>query len=169
VTVDDVRGGQLLADHLVSQGHRHVLIKQTRFPLQSAAARVDSFARRCINLQIAVTMGMEGAGDAISDSDLSVLTAQKNRATAVMAWSDALAEAICDSLTVHRLGIPNDVAVVGFDGFHHRRRPHDLTTIQAPWHEVGKEAVFVLRSQIEGTPFPDVTCLPVSFYRGSTT
>lgn len=172
VAVDDVEGGNLLARHLASLGHRHVLVKRSLPPRSSAIRRIAAFSETCSQLGIRVTMGVElsdiGAG--LDASDLRVLTQSSDRATAVMAWSDAVAESVCQSLEAFGLEVPGDVAVVGFDGFRSRNASRfELTTVQAPWSAVGRQAVRHLDTLVRGEPVPMLTTLPVIFHHGNTT
>lgn len=172
VKVDDTGGGTLLAQHLASRGHHHVLIKQAPNPAQSAVERVAAFASTCERLGVRVTWGVEiwNGPEILDVDDLRLLTEGPDRATALMGWSDAVAEFSCRHLVSVGLRIPGDVAVVGFDGFHHPYAPQfDLTTIQAPWTEVGRATVRNLTTLISGESVPRLTTLPVTFYHGNTT
>jgi DNA-binding LacI/PurR family transcriptional regulator len=172
VTVDDVAGGTLLAQHLGSCGHRHVMIKQAPFPSRSAVNRVEAFASTAERLGVKVSWSVEatdGTGR-LSADDLRTLTEGRDRATAIMAWSQNVAERTCRSLDAVGISIPGSVAVVGFDGFHQQYQPKfDITTVQAPWAEVGRVALNHLMTLISGESIPLLTTLPVSFYHGSTT
>jgi LacI family transcriptional regulator len=171
VTVDDIHGGRLLADHLCSRGHRHVLVKQAVDPPKSAITRVASFQSRCEELRIQVTMAEEHPSGVDLDSfEESILTRAHNRATAIMAWSDALANAVCEALESRGISIPRDVAVVGFDGFlRSSGHSYKLSGVRAPWNLVGREAVGLLVSLIEGNAASNEIVLPVTFYQGDTT
>jgi DNA-binding LacI/PurR family transcriptional regulator len=171
VTVDDNRGGQILAEHLAQLGHRHILVKQSPELLRSAFDRVASFLGVCESRGLKVTMAQEiFVGDALSDDDLRTLTQIPDRATAIMAWSDAVAVTLCDHLDRLRISVPQEVSVVGFDGFLFRHGPrYDITTVRAPWSLVGREAVRVLADQVAGKPVPELTVLPVELYQGNTT
>lgn len=172
VVVDDVGGGTLLAQHLASLGHRHVLVKQSNISRLSAIARVAAFSQTCTRLGVKVTARFEiidGSGG-VNAADLRLLTEGPDRATAVMAWSDSVAESVCLGLDEVGIAVPGSVSVVGFDGIGHHFSPrYDLTTICAPWAAVGREAVRQLSSMILGGPVSMRTTLPVSFHHGNTT
>lgn len=71
-----------------------------------------------------------------------------------------------------RLGIqvPDDLAVVGFDGIETGIKPTCvLTTIRAPWEKVAEKAVDLLMALIEGEDVPPETTFPVELIVGHTT
>jgi LacI family transcriptional regulator len=81
-----------------------------------------------------------------------------------------VAQRICNRLDSLGISIPRDVAVVGFDGFVHACKPrHQLTTVRAPWAEVGRVAMRLLMALVEQESVPTLTTLPVEFIRGTTT
>ena len=67
------------------------------------------------------------------------------------------------------LGVPDDLAVTGFDGvaappgFDLR-----LTTVHAPWMQVARTAVDLLVCRIDGAALPAETTLPVKLVIGDT-
>jgi DNA-binding LacI/PurR family transcriptional regulator len=65
--------------------------------------------------------------------------------------------------------VPEDVAVVGFDGC---PTPYDgfwsLTTVRAPWAQVAQVAVEQLNALLQGQTVPAETVLPVEFVVGQT-
>lgn len=170
VVVDDAEGGRLQAQHLAAKGHRHILYKQARVTSHSAAVRMGAFALEAELLGMRVTIHNHEVASEISDEDLALLRRKRERATAIVAWSDAMAEILCHRLADLGFSIPEDVAVAGFDGFRAFYAPRfDLTTVRAPWAEVGKTAVKMLNALIKGESVPSLTTLPVDFAPGRTT
>ena len=172
IMVDDDTGGTLLAQHLASRGHKHVLIKQPLAPPRSAFVRTAAFAEVAERLGVRVSWSVEsvdGKGR-LGVEDLRLLTEGTERATAIMAWCDDAAESVCQSLESFGLSIPGHVAVTGFDGLHKPYSPrYELTTIQAPWAQAGREAIHSLKTLIGGGTVPRLTTLPVLFVHGKTT
>lgn len=172
VCVADAVGGELLARHLYELGHRQVLIKQATDPAQSAIDRVSAFVATAtkLGMHTTVTQGDNTSQPLLRDEDLARLTDSRDRVTAIMGWCDIVAERACHQVTQIGLRIPEDVAVVGFDGFQlDFARRFDLTTIRAPWANVGRTAVAKLIALIQGNDVPPLTVLPVDFVRGRTT
>ncbi|CAN5397663.1 LacI family DNA-binding transcriptional regulator [soil metagenome] len=172
VTVDNAKGGELQAEHLWERGHRRVIYRTWHADIPSARTREAAFRGVASRLGMEVVMGRTmwpmDSGD-LTDAERAVL-APPFPATAFACWSDDSAQATC--ATLHRAGlrIPDDVAVVGFDGAAMRYEPRwRLTTIRAPWREVGATALRRLYRLIEGDDVIGVERLPVSLVQGATT
>lgn len=170
VCVDDEEGGRLQAQHLAQLGHRRVLLREPMAFAQSARDRMDSFRRVAETHGVEVLTLASNSSEVLSAQEIGEVTRPKGRATAIVCWNDASAEITCRALRDMGIRVPEDVSVVGFDGFQTRfARRWELTTIQAPWEDVGATAVRVLHDLIQGAPVPRVTMLPVEFCRGATT
>ena len=172
VVADDAAGGTILAQHLATLGHRHVLIKQSSYRQQSATDRMAAFQKAAASLGMRTTIGSEvfGEPETLDQNDIQILTSGPDRATAVAGWSDYVADGVCEQLLSIGILVPSSVAVVGFDGFEVSASPRfQLTTIRARWGRVAEQGAHVLNSLILGHDVPAVTTLPVEFIRGNTT
>jgi LacI family transcriptional regulator len=171
VVADDQLGGSLQARHLAVLGHKHVLLKDSPYHA-SAQARCSAFEREAKNLGLRVThrYQVRYEPEGLDMEDMRLIAEGPDRATAVVAWSDYIANEICIKLNDIGVSIPQDVAVVGFDGFKELISPkYRLTTIRAPWAEVGAAATDIVSSLIARSAVPNLTVLPVEFVRGETT
>jgi len=172
VCVDDAAGGTLQAHHLSILGHKEVIYIQAYAPLQSAVLRAEAFTSHAQSLGMRVTEFKApalGVHPYLSSSQLDLIVRRDKPATAIVAWCDLLAEGICQELFDLGIDVPKRVAVVGFDGFESSyRRRFELTTIRAPWNEVGRIAVSMLVNLRKGASVPDTTILPITFVRGKT-
>ncbi len=66
-------------------------------------------------------------------------------------------------------GVPEDFAVVGFDGIVTQVRPAArLTTIRAPWEKAAQTALGLVVKRLADEPIPDETVLPVELVIGDT-
>src|SRR5690606_8465258 len=92
------------------------------------------------------------------------------RPTAVCCWNDMTAYNIWRECQQHGIRVPEDLAIVGFDGFFCRKclAPR-LTTIGVPWGEIAETASQLLVEQIQGKSVPPETVLPVDLIMGNTT
>jgi len=172
VVADDRGGGTVLAQHLATLGHRHVLVKETREGQRSAIDRMSAFKREADRLEIRTTTSrsINTGAEGLDLDDIQILTGGTDRATAVAGWSDFIAERVCDKLLSIGVLIPGSVAVVGFDGFDVMSQPRfRLTTVRANWSKVAQKAAHVLNALILGEDVPAVTTIPIEFVRGNTT
>jgi len=65
--------------------------------------------------------------------------------------------------------IPEDLAIVGFDGLLDTRLPdRRLVTVAMPWEHKASEPVRMLVRQIGGSELPNRTVFPVSLVEGDT-
>jgi DNA-binding LacI/PurR family transcriptional regulator len=147
------------------------LVKHHPQPPCSVSDRIEAFLAVAAQLDIRVTVSYSvGREDAVGLEDIRTLSEGDDRATAVVAWSDRIAEHVCVRLVQLGVNVPGRVAVLGFDGIDHMSPPpFRLTTIRAPWAQVGMEATRILNALIAGDEVPALTLLPVEFYRGLTT
>ena len=74
-----------------------------------------------------------------------------NRPTAVIAYNDMMALGALQAVRAHKLCVPDDISVVGFDDItmaSHANPP--LTTISQPKYKMGRVAMRILRQLIQG-------------------
>lgn len=88
---------------------------------------------------------------------MSSLLAQApaDRPTAVIVYNDIMAFGVLKAVRAHRLRVPEDVSVIGFDDIAmaaHAAPP--LTTIAQPKYRMGRLAMQLLRRMIQGQPLP---------------
>jgi LacI family transcriptional regulator len=172
VGIDDRRGGTLVAQHLASLGHKRVLLKQMVPLPKSGATRMGALREEAVRLGMEVIDRPEATAEesALDSEEIRLLTEGPNRATAIACWSDATAEKICNTLWDLGISMPSEVAVTGFDGFiRDPARRYSLTTVHAPWFEVGNVAARLVMALVNGDSVPSLTTIPVEFIKGSTT
>lgn len=171
VTVDDVAGARMQAKHLASKGHSHVLYGACPFPLASSRRRQEAFCAAARELGMDVTIETARRDDKLPspvENYFLGLPAQK-RPTAVVAWCDRFAYLFMEHVRQQGVRVPEDLAVIGFDGSTSViPAAYRLTTIAAPWREVARTAVSLLLSRNEGKALPEETMLPVELVVGDT-
>jgi DNA-binding LacI/PurR family transcriptional regulator len=185
VVVDDEGGARAAADHLLSLGHRDVVVLAVEGPEGSAdpgqadefgvtgrrlrgyraafdAASVDLPASRIV----AGHASIDGGADAFRRT-----WAAGYRPTGVLAMSDAMAIGAMSAARDIGVLVPRDLSIVGFDDIDvaaHVEPP--LTTIHQPIREKGAEAARLLLAGIEHRePRSEQRRLPTRLIvRGST-
>lgn len=91
------------------------------------------------------------------------------RPTVAINWVDTYAYSMLDDCAKLGIRVPDDLAIVGFDGVPLRFPPaRTLTTIRAPWKQVAETAVHLLMNLIEGQDVARETVFPVELVVGDT-
>jgi LacI family transcriptional regulator/LacI family purine nucleotide synthesis repressor len=172
VIVDDVAGSTMIADYLAQQGHRHVLYRTQEEARASTLNRQSAFCERAQALGMRVELVYEGeAQRAMTQAEMDVLRRPSHeRPTAAVCWMDVSAYRLLDYCESIGLAVPDDLAIVGYDGVSLSIRPkRSLTTVCAPWADVAAKAVEYVQWLLEGKEVPSQTILPVQFSIGDTT
>lgn len=170
VVVADEIGAKMLVHHLQSLGHRQVIYRGWFKSPESARIREQSFFDEAKRVGLKVHKGR--VMDSTHDGDLlpDELKALSGGVTAIAAWADTSAEATCDALVARGIRVPEDVQVTGFNGIPTPTRPRwELTTIVAPWRQVGLTAAEHLINLIQGESVPLLDVFPVHLRPGQTT
>jgi len=154
VSADNVEGVRLAVDALASLGHRRVAyISGTPavVPICQRLAAFRRFARKCgldndPELFDCCELGPRGGYEACG----RLWAKLSNRPTAVMALSDAEAFGVLRYFREHNVKVPEQVSVMGFDGFEASGFSHvSLSTVSTPMRQMGQEAVKLLIGAIE--------------------
>lgn len=171
VVVDDDAGSRLLAAHLAERGHRRILYRSHQDYRSSTARRLESFLAAAHELGMIVTVTYEGDTHQLTPEELALLHQPiAQRPTAAVCWMDLNAYQLLDYCDHQGIRVPEDLAIVGFDGIPQRIQPwRVLTTICAPWAEVADKAVQLLLALLNGKDLPLENVLPVELVVGDTT
>ena len=153
VEADNIGGTRLAVEHLLGLGHRRIAhyIGLPAVPyIPTMAAREHGFREATAGAGIPP----DDAPVVHQASELAALFApsvpKREQPTAVYCYNDAAAIEARDVLEVQSLRVPRDVSLVGFDNELRAvaMRPA-LTTIQNPIDEIARNAIALLRRQIE--------------------
>jgi DNA-binding LacI/PurR family transcriptional regulator len=172
VVMDDGGGSQILAEYLASQGHRRILYRKELYSHTSAVRRLLAFRKAATERGMQVTESLPGDWDGnLSDEEIAYLRASRDqRPTAIACWADTYAYAAVNNCVELGIQVPDDIAIVGFDGIPTKVRPaRCLTTIRAPWQQAAEKAVDLLVQLIEGEQVPHETVFSVELVIGDTT
>ncbi len=158
VSVDDVRGAELAADHLFALGHRAIAfvngppaIRQCMDRRAGAGRSVRRARRRgsASLIEIVVSaLGMEQGEAAVPR-----LLRLKPRPSAVMCANDLLALGVLRGLASAGIAVPDAMAVVGYDdvGFASMLSPA-LTSVRQPKYDLGVAAAQLLLEEVVALP-----------------
>jgi LacI family transcriptional regulator len=155
VTVDDVEGGRMATEHLLTLGHRRIAFAgDTVDGVHGASAS----SRRCVGYQRALAdagvplrpelVKLRPHGRHASEIAHELL-ALEMPPTAVFASSDLQALAMIEALEALGRRVPGDLSVVGFDDVELARYA-GLTTVAQPLQDSGTRGAELLLSALEG-------------------
>jgi LacI family transcriptional regulator len=153
VTTDEEQGARLVAEHLLSLGHRRIA------HFGDVGLETYSWAqqrRRFFEKQLAAVPGtscitIEKAKEANGVELAKMILTKKNRPTAIYAATDILARYVYLAAAELKLRIPQDVSVVGFADldFAPLMLP-PLTSVHQNGYDIGARAAKLLLNRIKG-------------------
>lgn len=170
VRTDREAGGYLATRHLIALGHQRIahltdVAAYARRPNERTAgyrrALNEAGLEACPEWIVAGRTTMAD-GDAAMGALLE-RTGVARRPTAVFAFNDQMAIGALHALRTSQLRVPEDMAVIGFDGIGLGAfTSPELTTVEQPASEVGRRAVeLVLDSLDSAASSPTQETLPV--------
>jgi LacI family transcriptional regulator len=167
VSADNVDGMRLAVEAIASLGHRRVAYVRGVHMTVPTRQRLKAFHR------FARMHQFDEDPDLLDYSDIGpragyeackrLWSKLRKKPTAVLTLSDAEAFGVLRYLRELNVRVPEDVSVMGFDGFEVAEFSQvSLSTIETPMHEIGKRTVEILVDTIKNpTPCPQNVVLPV--------
>jgi LacI family transcriptional regulator len=167
LVADDEQGMRLLLDYLWERGHRRIMYLTSHVPLASIEARSQTLARQLTERGGEFSMLPFDREQPLET--LRHLLALPDRPTAVCCWNDYYAYVLIATCLEAGVRIPEDLAIVGFDGLLERRLPaRRLVTVAVPWEQMAAEAVRMIVKQVQGVAVPEITTFPAIMVPGDT-
>lgn len=165
VTVDDVAGGRLAAEHLITTGRRRILFLGGPLDIRQVQDRL-------LGLQQAAQRAVDVHVEIVSGASLSVVEGRRlgeqiaarppgDRPDAVFAANDLLALGALEAFVMSgSLRVPHDIAIVGYDDIQFARGAVvPLTSVRQPAASIGRAAVEILLHEAEGRTEPGRTVI----------
>jgi LacI family transcriptional regulator len=167
VTVENIEITKSLVKHLVKvHGKRHILFFRGLLDQEDSMLRERAYRCALQESGIPIEEDLIINGDFERDIAYAAMNQFLGRERqvafdAVFTGDDDAAIGVLKSLHEHRIRIPEDVAVIGFDdlGFAPFLNP-PLTTVRAPTAKVGEVATERLFELLDNHPSTEVTILP---------
>ena len=177
VTVDEHRGGEIVARHLIGLGHRRLAFVGPQEPDRADARRLEGFLRAAADAGLQPTViawdppdGPASVGGVAVD--WRTILVGDEPTTGIFAANDFAAIDLLDVADAIGVRVPEELSVVGFDDVDMARlRRINLTTVSQPRDALVRLGVGALLGRIEGriTGDPHVTLASVTLtVRGST-
>jgi LacI family transcriptional regulator len=156
ISVDNLSGGKLAAQHLASLGHKRIACICGNAETRYNQGRLIGFREGLMEAGLEVDEALIAKADYNTFSGLNVtsqLLEMKDRPTAIFTCSDLMAYGAMKAAYVKGLKIPDDLSIVGFDDiFMSKYTLPPLTTVRQPIPELTEEAVncFLTRKEDPG-------------------
>ncbi|MGV1033835.1 MAG: LacI family DNA-binding transcriptional regulator [Microbacteriaceae bacterium] len=153
VSVDDIAGGKLATDHLISQGRTRIVFVGGPIRLQQVVDRFQG-ATEAVKDKPAVSLEFI-ATDSLNASEgrraAKRILQQQPRPDAVFAANDVLALGVMQGLIGEgNLRIPDDIALIGYDDISFAEAAVvPLSSIRQPSEQIGSRAVEILLNESE--------------------
>jgi DNA-binding LacI/PurR family transcriptional regulator len=170
IRTDREAGGYLATRHLIALGHRRIghLMDASAYA-RRPGERTAGYRRALLEAGLEARPEWIVAGrTSIADGDAAMRTLLERegvgqRPTAVFAFNDQMAIGALHALRTSKLRVPEDMAIVGFDGIGlGAYTAPELTTVEQPGPEVGWRAVEVVLDSLDGAASsPTQETLPV--------
>jgi DNA-binding LacI/PurR family transcriptional regulator len=158
VYVNEYAGGQALAQHLLSLGHRTFGMVSTVTRPSGVNERVRGFTETLKSNGIEIDPDLVFYGDFSQESGYKIarsLLYRPNRPSAIFAINDRIALGIMKWAQEQGLRVPDDFSIVGFDDIEAASLAHPaLTTIRQPGVELGRTAAQIVLRLINGEKGP---------------
>ena len=171
VRYDDRSGCYQATEYLAQLGHKHIwYIGDGSRPWHQN--RFEGYSQAMADLQLEPHSHIIPLSDDEFESGqatISYILEQKWPMTAILAASDGLAFGGREGLRQHRLDVPKDVSLIGFEHEMGRARASNLTSVSVDMAEVGRQLARAAIAQIEGQETdPRAMAVPTYLVKRST-
>ncbi|GAA0404869.1 LacI family transcriptional regulator [Acrocarpospora corrugata] len=175
VMVDDVAGGRMTGEHLISLGHRRMAFLRGRVDVAPVDRRRDGLRQALREAGadpadlLDVVLGPPTVMEA-ADAAVPGLLERPDPPTAIICLNDLAALGVIHGLTRLGVRVPADVSVIGYDDLQFAARlTPALTTVARPKYELGRAAADLLLAEEEpGHRHRTLTFPPALRVRAST-
>ena len=156
VAIDNLAGGRLATAHLLQQGYRHIAHITDPLDWWEARQRREGWQQTLLSAGVAPTEIVAEKGDwsaASGEQAIGHLLEHYPQMDAVFVGNDQMALGVLQLACQRGIRVPQDLAVVGFDGLPettHFWPP--LTTVYQDQQQLGRVAVQRLVRMIESSP-----------------
>jgi LacI family transcriptional regulator len=143
--------------HLITRGHRRIAMLSGRAAISTTTERVAGYRRALREAGIDFDARLVVSGASTSEGGASatnIVLDVDPPPSAIFSGNNLMSIGALQVIATRGLGVPEDVALVGFDDFpfpwSDAFRPH-LTTIAQPTYELGRRAAEILVRRLKGS------------------
>lgn len=159
IAADDVRGARLAVEHLLALGHRRIgYIGSAVRPVSSQRRQQgyqEALAQAGITLEPELVAVPEANGD-VAAGRQGLAQLWPARPSAVFAYNDMTAVGVMLEARARGIDIPTQLSLVGFDDIELTQFvTPPLTTVRQPKEEMGRAAVDMVLTLLEGEEVGD--------------
>ncbi|HBA85330.1 MAG TPA: hypothetical protein DCZ95_14685 [Verrucomicrobia bacterium] len=151
VAIDGRQGGYLAMRHLLSLGYRRILLLTGSETDENSREKLAGARRAAREFKHSVTADRILVGHHVGAHAVKALAeyygSDRPKPDAIFAFNDDMAIAVIQWLRHQGYRVPDDLAVIGFDGIAEAEYL-GLTTIETPMYEMGVLAAQILLDQI---------------------
>ena len=151
---DNIAGGRMAAEHLLSLGHRQIAMIADSNPTRAKQDRIEGY-RRAMEAAglcpLVLTKAEKSPPQQCGYQLLGELVREHPEVTAAFATNDTVALGVMEAAVELGVRIPEDLSLMGYDDLIYASLPNiKLTTVAQPKFEIGVCAVRMLLQMIEG-------------------
>lgn len=152
IGTDNEYGINSVIDHLLELGHKDIAFIQGLSIIECAKERFNTYSKRMKFLNLYRDEYIKTGNFRLKSGYVAAkeLIELPNRPTAIIASSDSMAIGAMKAIKEKGLRIPEDISLVGYDGFEVGAFLNpSLTTVFQDFQELGSKSVDILFSMIE--------------------
>ena len=156
VTIDNFASGRSVADHMISQGAKSLLVLSSIDDVYTLEERIRGIKDRAAeDSSASVEVLVVGRDPEIGAKRLSDWVQSHGSPSALIGLSNVMTLAALSTFSARNIEIPNDVLLAGFhDSLWMTARKTPITTVVQPVDAVAKSAWDRLQHRIEGDDGP---------------
>ncbi len=152
VAVDDIRGGELAAEHLASLGHRRIGLVNGSTSIRQCADRRKGVRKALRAAGLPATSLVEVTVNSLNadggEHALDQLLRLTEPVTGVVCVNDLTALGVMRGLRRHDISVPDEMAVVGYDDVEFAAvLTTPLTSVRQPRYQIGRAAAALLLAE----------------------
>jgi len=155
LVTDNRAGGVMAGRHLAELGHTRLIFVDDPSSSHQVGERLAGFREGVAAVAPSATIEVISIGEfstasGIAAGEVVAAMPADDRPTAALCANDLLAIGFLQSMTLHGIRVPEDVAVVGFDDLEAAAASAiPLTSVRQPRYELGARAMRLVLDEIE--------------------